>query len=441
METSTSTTIQNMNVNDKHREMQEKFRAQQEARLQSRKESKAKGEAERDPKESVGLFWNDLRKSYEDVTRALDGLMLASSSSSSSSTDPLTSSSGSGSGSGSSSTNNNNEEALTRITTKIQGLEKRITDASALFLPPYDVRRAQEEAAGLREKLENVRTALAPRKKFSFASRRSKAAAAVGAATKEEERVGGNSVEKKEATQEGNTSTTSSSTSTPPPSQTHPPSSSTTTATATLKEKDDSHHAMEGFTSHSNTTLTLSSLGPIPPKDLLLRDLTNCTIHLLAPLHFLRMENLLNCKVLVGPVSGPVYLESCRDCTFHLASRQLRIHNTHTSTLYVHTVSGPIIEDCDKLMFAPFVLVYEGVEGDMKESGLAGTRNTWQDVKDFKWLRAQQSPHWSVVPEGERVVVERVEKLEGVGGGKEEEKEETEEGGGGGVEEEEEDEI
>lgn len=199
METSSSsTTIQttmhgNVNVNDKHREMQEKFRAQQEARLQSRKESKAKGEAERDPKESVGLFWNDLRKSYEDVTRALDGLMLASSSSfSSSSTDPLTSSSGSGSGStNGSSTNNNNEEALTRITTKIQGLEKRITDASGLFLPPYDVRKAQEEAAGLREKLENVRTALAPRKKFSFASRRSKAAAAAGAATKEEEGVGG----------------------------------------------------------------------------------------------------------------------------------------------------------------------------------------------------------------------------------------------------------
>lgn len=429
----------NVNVNDKHREMQEKFRAQQEARLQSRKESKAKGEAERDPKESVGLFWNDLRKSYEDVTRALDGLMLASSSSfSSSSTDPLTSSSGSGSGStNGSSTNNNNEEALTRITTKIQGLEKRITDASGLFLPPYDVRKAQEEAAGLREKLENVRTALAPRKKFSFASRRSKAAAAAGAATKEEEGVGGNNAEKKEATQEANTSTTSS-TSTPPPSQTHPPPSSTTT-TATLKEKDDPHHAMEGFTSYSNTTLTLSSLGPIPPKDLLLRDLTNCTIHLLAPLHFLRMENLLNCKVLVGPVSGPVYLESCRDCTFHLASRQLRIHNTYTSTLYVHTVSGPIIEDCDKLRFAPFVLVYEGVEGDMKESGLAGTRNTWQEVKDFKWLRAQQSPHWSVVPEGERVVVERVETVDGVVGG--EEKEETEQGGGGGVEEEEEDEI
>ncbi len=42
---------------------------------------------------------------------------------------------------------------------------------------------------------------------------------------------------------------------------------------------------------------------------------------------------------------------------------------------------------------------------------LAGTRNAWQEVKDFKWLRTQQSPNWSVLPEaarGEEEVVEAV---------------------------------
>lgn len=58
---------------------------------------------------------------------------------------------------------------------------------------------------------------------------------------------------------------------------------------------------------------------------------------------------------------------------------------------------------------------------------LAGTRNAWGEVKDFKWLRAQQSPHWSVLPEGERrgeevVVVEEMEE-----GGKGREKEGGEE--------------
>lgn len=54
---------------------------------------------------------------------------------------------------------------------QIEALEQRITDA-ALFLPPYDVRRAQEESRALRDKLEAARAASAPRKKFSFAARR-----------------------------------------------------------------------------------------------------------------------------------------------------------------------------------------------------------------------------------------------------------------------------
>ncbi len=47
------------------------------------------------------------------------------------------------------------------------------------------------------------------------------------------------------------------------------------------------------------------------------------THHSLAPLSFLRMEGLRDCQVLCGPVAGPVYLEDCRGCTVHLASRQV----------------------------------------------------------------------------------------------------------------------
>lgn len=46
-------------------------------------------------------------------------------------------------------------------------------------------------------------------------------------------------------------------------------------------------------------------------------------------------------------------------------SFQLRIHNTEACDLYVHTVSGPIIEDCDSLRFAPYALTYPGLEGHM----------------------------------------------------------------------------
>jgi hypothetical protein len=41
----------------------------------------------------------------------------------------------------------------------------------------------------------------------------------------------------------------------------------------------------------------------------------------------------------------------------------------------------------------------------VQESDLAGTTSEWADVKDFKWLRAQKSPNWDVVPEAERAGV------------------------------------
>lgn len=173
---------------------------------------------------------------------------------------------------------------------------------------------------------------------------------------------------------------------------------------------------MEGFSAATDATLSLAALGPAPPKDMLLRDLTRCTVHLLAPLHFLRMEGLQDCKVLVGPVAGPVYVERCDGCTFYMASRQLRIHHTTASTLYVHTVSGPIIEDCHALRFAPLALSYPGLESHLAQAQIAGTKNTWNEVKDFKWLRSQQSPNWAALPEEERVaenVGETEEKEEG----------------------------
>jgi len=35
----------------------------------------------------------------------------------------------------------------------------------------------------------------------------------------------------------------------------------------------------------------------------------------------------------------------------------------------------------------------------------AGT-NQWDQVDDFKWLKADHSPNWSVLPEGERLAEE-----------------------------------
>ena len=34
---------------------------------------------------------------------------------------------------------------------------------------------------------------------------------------------------------------------------------------------------------------------------------------------------------------------------------------------------------------------------------MATAQNHWDQVDDFKWLKAEHSPNWSVLPEGERL--------------------------------------
>lgn len=38
-----------------------------------------------------------------------------------------------------------------------------------------------------------------------------------------------------------------------------------------------------------------------------------------------------------------------------------------------------------------------------KDVRLSNVTNAWEDVKDFKWHRAQKSPNWGVIPEAEKV--------------------------------------
>ena len=105
----------------------------------------------------------------------------------------------------------------------------------------------------------------------------------------------------------------------------------------------------------------------------------------------------------VGSVFGSVLIEEVEGCMFVLASHQIRIHHARESDFYLRARSRPIIEDCNGVRFAPYCLSYDGIERDLREANLEEETGNWANVDDFRWLRAVQSPNWSVLPENERV--------------------------------------
>ncbi|OAQ96000.1 hypothetical protein LLEC1_03849 [Akanthomyces lecanii] len=62
--------------------------------------------------------------------------------------------------------------------------------------------------------------------------------------------------------------------------------------------------------------------------------------------------------------------------------------------IYLHCTSHPIIEDCSGLRFAPLPACY------MTEADKAA-ENQWDQVDDFKWLKAGHSPNWTTMSDAQ----------------------------------------
>ena len=132
--------------------------------------------------------------------------------------------------------------------------------------------------------------------------------------------------------------------------------------------------------------------------EFLLSNLTGCTIELLGVMQTLRLSNLRGCTVRCGPTARSVMMDKCIDCTIHVASHQIRIHESQGTTFYLLCRSRPIIEDCSGVSFGPYQLLsYSGAEEDLQQAGLSQEENLWDQVQDFNWLRTDPSPHYSLL--------------------------------------------
>uniref|UniRef100_A0A452TW57 Tubulin-specific chaperone C n=1 Tax=Ursus maritimus TaxID=29073 RepID=A0A452TW57_URSMA len=140
-------------------------------------------------------------------------------------------------------------------------------------------------------------------------------------------------------------------------------------------------------------------------RDVLLTELSKCTIKLYGNPNTLRLAKARSCTLLCGPVSTSVFLEDCSDCVLAVACQQLRVHTTRDTRIFLQVTSRAIVEDCSGIQFAPYTWSYPGIDKDFEGSGLDRSKNNWNNVDDFNWLaRDMASPNWSILPEEERMI-------------------------------------
>ncbi|XP_004288190.1 PREDICTED: tubulin-folding cofactor C [Fragaria vesca subsp. vesca] len=252
---------------------------------------------------------------------------------------------------------------LDQISASISDLEKLVAENS-YFLPSYELRSSLKTISDLRQTLENLSAELLPKKKFSFRNK---------------------------------------SKSEPKPKEKEPE-----------KEPEKPEFkvpASPGIWSKKGETLVRKFSGS-EIGEFTISDLDSCEVRLMGSVRALFVHRLRNCRVYTGPVTGSVLIEGVEECVFVMASHQIRIHNAKKCDFYLRVRSRPIIEDSCGVRFAPYCLRYDGIEEELRETSLDEETENWGNVDDFLWLRAVQSPNWSVLPENERVGLVHFSSLE-----------------------------
>lgn len=250
---------------------------------------------------------------------------------------------------------------LTDISSSISDLEKLVAENS-YSLPSYEIRSSLKTISDLKQNLDNLYAQLVPKKKFSFKNKPTK---------KEIPSVNRNT-------------------------------ESSTICFPEFKKTTLSVRASPGFRDRQNEVMVKNFKGS-EIGEFTISGLDSCEVKLIGCVNALFINRLKNCKVYAGPVMGSILIEDVESCVLVLASHQIRIHFAKRSDFYLRVRSRPIIEDSNGVRSAPYCLKYMGIETDLESAGLNEETGNWANVDDFKWLRAVQSPNWSLLPEEERI--------------------------------------
>ncbi|KAL0490964.1 tubulin-specific chaperone C [Acrasis kona] len=251
---------------------------------------------------------------------------------------------------------------------QVQELQ-HLLNMSVHFLSPYDTRQADQVIKTLEADIEKIKKTLGEKKKFSFKRRVPKTPNTTPATPV-------NSTEAR--TQEQDTL-----------SQMNGKTFDGVEGSLIIEPVD-----------YSKDT---SSLRVNPDDDIIISNCENAKIQFCCVSGAAYLKSLKNCTVLMGPISGSAFLQNCTNCTIVLASRQARIHTSTNCDFYLYTRSDPIIEHCSDVKFAPYDFDYENVDQHFKMAQFDRSKNEeWYKVKDFNWLKQEQSPNWSIMPESDR---------------------------------------
>jgi hypothetical protein len=155
------------------------------------------------------------------------------------------------------------------------------------------------------------------------------------------------------------------------------------------------------ITNHKDLHLKLPAVASHATSSGTIGNLQRCVIDLSAPtasapFSALYLKNIKDSLIICGQTAGAVHITDVSNSVLVISCRQFRMHGSKKVDIYLHSASRPIIEDCEQVRFAPMPEMFTSPE-------ILKTTNHWNEIDDFKWLKVEASPNFSLLMESERI--------------------------------------
>ncbi|KAF2707429.1 tubulin binding cofactor C [Pleomassaria siparia CBS 279.74] len=305
-------------------------------------------------------------------------------------------------------------DAVDHCLAGIERLSHEVKDASG-YIPAYDQRTYGKAIKALNEKLQGIRNTFAPPKKFQFKTQR-KNPSAISLSDAAE------LAQQNKLLVPGYNSDTSNSTSfAPTPLDKLSPTEEKreqdllennnvqgiqqdSESASTIRKPSFSDASSVTISNHSRLHIILPASASHATSSGIVSNLRHCVVDLSPPTSSggfatLALKNIKDSLIVCGSVNGPIHITGVENSVIVTSCRQYRMHGSKNVDVYLHCSSRPIIEDCGEIRFAKLPEAYTTPE-------LNSSPNQYTQIDDFKWLKSEPSPHFSILPTSDYITEE-----------------------------------
>ncbi|KAI0108763.1 TBCC-domain-containing protein [Hypoxylon sp. NC0597] len=289
------------------------------------------------------------------------------------------------------------QDCIDTVLAGISRLSNEVMDAGD-YIPAYDQRTYSQAMKALTDKLNEATAKFAPKSRFQFKSKSSKPASALEPQIDPRVRPSFSNLGSKHSP-------------VPDAAKRDAEESAASSAKRYNEELEQqsgvrrpsfSNAKNIAIYDHSGLHIMLPSTASRATSSGSLTNLERCVVDMTAPTSAgtpfagLVLKNIKQSLIIAGHVAGPVHITGLQNSIVVVAARQVRIHECKDVDVYLHCASHPIIEDCSGMRFAPLPELY-ATKLEIKGA------NQWNQVDDFKWLKSEPSPNWTILPEDKRI--------------------------------------